>query len=250
MPELKKDEKKDEKTQKDTKNINTADTNTTEKQNSVSTATNGDTVLTAPPGCLLFYDKDKVPYTNESIIQGIVKHSTIVMGYGGFDFEGGGIISAGGTWPQMVQKMGKWYEANIHTYQGTTYKKPQCAKSWFKGPLGYNVGDDCSGYVCACLHGIGAMSTGTHWSSSSFTTDSSVEEQLKKAGFVKIPWSFESRRPYDIQTKCGHVEIYAGVDANGSHRSWGWGWIHDTSHGGMPAKIDRTKYTYIFRKTS
>lgn len=209
--------------------------------------------LKVPEGCKLFYDKDKTPYTNESIIQGIINHSSISgNNFSGFGFNNG-TINANGSWPQMVQKMGKWYELNIHTYQGTTYKKPQTTKSWYNGPLGYKVGDDCSGFVCACLHGINAMDTGTHWSSTQFTTANYVEDQLKKAGFVKLPWSFESRQPWDIQTKCGHVEIYAGVDANGRHKSWGWGSVHDgcNGHPAMPANISRNaKYTYIFRKTS
>ena len=177
----------------------------------------------------IFFDKDGHKYTNETILEGIQNNIKIVRGGFGGSFDG--------SWASAVQEMGKWYESNVHTYsQG---ERTEC-------PLvdNYGVRHDCSGYVCACLWLFGALPKGQFYQSAGFTTDANLASTLESKGFVGGTYSVSEVKPYDIISYCGHVEIYAG---NG--KSWAWGNVHDTEHGGLPCgTAAKTKYQKIWRR--
>lgn len=185
------------------------------------------------------------------------------------------LVSSGGypsgpgsnsTWAKAVQSMGKWYEANIHTYQNRTppnsgsgsRKMYNCAVGDWKG----KVADDCSGFVSACLQYFGVFKSGFIPSSAGFTRGSDVASALSSKGFTKLAYSWDAVQPYDIISynngKSGHVEILA--EKANSPKSWGWGSVHDgkTYEGKtrdiMPAKTgDKPKgttYTTIWRYTA
>ena len=170
------------------------------------------------------------------------------------------------TWAKAVQSMGKWYQANVHTYQSNTppskgsgsRRMYNCSVGDWKG----KVADDCSGFVSACLQYFGAFKSGFIPSSAGFTKGSDVASALSSKGFTKLAYSWDAVQPYDIISynngKSGHVEILA--EKASSPKSWGWGSVHDgQTYGGktrdiMPAKTgDKPKgttYTTIWRYTT
>lgn len=162
------------------------------------------------------------------------------------------------TWPQVVQTLGKWYQANIHTYWGSRSKPrahntPQC----FNSPYG-PVWDDCTGFCSTCLQVFGIFKKGKYngtysgiggqrFGSSDFASRNSMcGRLLMKGGFACLPFSWAAVRPYDIISvyRPGghhHAEIYYGK-INGRDYSYGWGNVHDgiNGHAGMPHPT--TKY--------
>ena len=165
------------------------------------------------------------------------------------------------TWAKAVQTMGKWYEANIHTYQNRTppAKGSGTRKMYDCSLVNGKVGDDCSGFVSACLQYFGVFKNGFIPSSYGFTYGSDVASILQKNKFTKINYSWDKVQPYDIisynNNGKGHVEILA---EKGEHpKSWGWGSVHDgkTYEGKtrdvMPAKTGNKPkgetYTTIWR---
>lgn len=174
-------------------------------------------------------------------------------------------------WEDCVMLMGFWYEKNIHTYQlgRQCYTGGPC--NLFPDPFSnHTVRDDCTGYVCACILLYTAtiiykhdeelankIFKGFSWAPSSelwSTKDSPAQKTTELAGFEIIPFSLESLQPFDIVMgnmkngvcKGHHGEIYAGTFDN-KRRSWGWGSVHDESHGGMPAGFVNYTYDWIFR---
>ena len=115
------------------------------------------------------------------------------------------------SWSNVVQTVGKWYEANIHDYNQGGYSKCSIANTG-------NVRHDCSGYVSACLRAAGIISPTTMYRSGDFLANGSAASALKRAGFVPMRYSLANCKPYDIIAYNGHVEIYAGK-MNGSDRS-------------------------------
>lgn len=178
----------------------------------------------------IFEDDDGVKYTNESLFSAI---------YHCCD----GTYGAGGDWAICVQKMGQWYVANIHDYN-------QGALSECSLLNGRKVRHDCSGYTTACLWLFGAL-LDEIWPppSKSYTYDERIAQKLTSAGFIKLPFSFTSVKPFDIMTYDGHVEIYNGF-VNNKHTSWAWGACHDMAHGGLPCGTAAIKrgYDVIWRK--
>lgn len=167
--------------------------------------------------------------------------------------SGAGFCGAvNGNWLATVTNMGKWYEANIHTYQTGTDGRAHGKKGWYRCPIiNANVADDCSGFVQACLLAFGVKC------SPITTTDMNGEAFMKlmeSAGFIHYNGIFDKNnsQPGDILCgKCGsHTEIYAG-----DGKSWGWGTIHDgkNGHRGMPSGFcDMSKrggYIHCWRKS-
>lgn len=147
------------------------------------------------------------------------------------------------SWSNVVQTVGKWYEANIHDYNQGGYSKCSIANTG-------NVRHDCSGYVSACLRAAGIISPTTMYRSGDFLANGSAASALKRAGFVPMRYSLANCKPYDIIAYNGHVEIYAGK-MNGSDRSWSWGSCHDGRNGrvGMPAYMAaKTRYVTMWRQ--
>lgn len=169
------------------------------------------------------------------------------------------------TWPDIVQKLGKWYQANIHTYWGSRSKprahnSPQC----FNSPYG-PTWDDCTGFCSTCLQVFGVFKKGKYdgtysgqggqrFGSSDFARrDSPCGKLLIKGGFTCLPFSWSTVRPYDIisvYVKGGnhHAEIYYGK-INGVDYSYGWGNVHDgiNGHPGMPHPSVKYNYQLIWR---
>ena len=165
----------------------------------------------------------------------------------------------GSEWAVAVQKMGAWYQANVHTYQSvccSNLKTGRSKKSYACDLVnGDPVFDDCSGFVTACLKYFG-VSTNKNYSytSNDFTsTDKSQKcyKALTDAGFTRMEYSYAQLKPFDIIAKNGHVEIYYGKGQDGIHRSYSWGNTHDglahtcnvkkgKNHDVMPSKCTRT----------
>jgi hypothetical protein len=174
-----------------------------------------------------------------------------------------------GNWVDIVKFVGKWYEENIHTYQGSVTKTPNFGNMMYDYEINNNkikVRDDCSGFVTACvlsyilpnnllkdnfelqkiiLSWATSPPSSKVWDSiSNNTADvNNLKKVMESLEFEEIPYSFEKIQPFDIiagnDSASGnfhHTEIYAGND-NGVEKSWSWGNIHDKSHGGMPAKF-------------
>lgn len=177
------------------------------------------------------------------------------------------------SWPDTVKFIGRWYEENIHTYQGGP--PTDLSKCIYDFNFGFikTIRDDCSGFVTCCLlvyilindilkdinsfENNGELKTTlekiVEWSPSSAIWDTiqnktSDSENFKKLmefiGFEEIKYDFSIIQPFDIiagndvinNGKFHHVEIYAGKK-NNKHFSWAWGSVHDKDHGGMPAKF-------------
>lgn len=130
------------------------------------------------------------------------------------------------SWAKAVQSMGKWYEANIHTYGHT--EKYECPL------IGVKVRDDCSGYVSACLQYFGVFKKGFNPRSGQFAFGENVASILKSKGFTRLDYSWSAVQPYDIIAYDGHVEVLA--QKGNAPRAWGWGNVHDcrNGHGCMP----------------
>ena len=131
------------------------------------------------------------------------------------------------AWNNVVQTVAKWYQTNVHDYNQGKYT--QCGIS--------NCGmvrHDCSGYVSACLRAAGIIKTTQIFRSGDFVGSGSAATALRKAGFIQLPYSKTNVRPFDIIALNGHVEIFAGV-IGGKMKSYSWGNVHDTAHGGMPS---------------
>ena len=130
------------------------------------------------------------------------------------------------AWNNVVQTVAKWYQTNVHDYNQGKYT--QCGIS--------NCGmvrHDCSGYVSACLRAAGIIKTTQIFRSGDFVGSGSAATALRKAGFIQLPYSKTNVRPFDIIALNGHVEIFAGM-VGGKMKSYSWGNVHDTAHGGMP----------------
>ena len=165
------------------------------------------------------------------------------------------------TWSEVVTKVGKWYEANVHTYQGTRNKPRKNHPVEYKSPYG-SVWDDCTGYVSSCLQIFGVFKKGERYGSEGFGLASCAdfkrcEKSLLKGGFVRLPFSWATVRPFDIISvfegrgagQKHHAEIYAGK-INGKDYSWSWGSIHDkiVKPGvGMPCPSAKYAYRWIWR---
>ena len=192
-------------------------------------------------GVEIFEDENHQMYTKQRFFEGLIAMCNGSMfGFGGFN----------GDWLSTIQQMGKWYESNIHTYQGTT-EKPRQGKKWYMCPLiNDKVADDCSGFVQACLRYFGV-------SCPSITTATMQENQfnsmMENAGFKHFTGLFNpsNLQPGDIICGKGqtHTEIYAG-----ENKSWSWGSIHDGQgkNSGMPCqfcKLDKKGgYIHCWRK--
>jgi hypothetical protein len=168
-------------------------------------------------------------------------------------------------WPDVVKFVGKWYEENIHTYQGSMTDDADGSNILlYEFELDSNntitVRDDCTGFVTACvlvyifnnglfesldgdlqdvvLSWFTNAPTSDVWDSKSNTTKN--VENLRKImialDFEELDYTFETIQPFDIMSgnkpsagNFHHAEIYAGED-NGVHKSWAWGSIHDGSY--------------------
>jgi len=169
-----------------------------------------------------------------------------------------------GSWLNAVETMGKWYEANVHTYQGTSSGAESCkGKHFYECPLltrsDRKVADDCSGFVKACLQYYGIKEIDHIWlTTANMQPGSEFDKVIQKAGFQYMPYSKEDRKPGDIM--CGpassHTEIFAG-NIGGKAKSWSWGNIHDGIHSrnkhisGLPCgtaeKANSKEYKHIWR---
>lgn len=199
-----------------------------------------------------------------------MKDCGTVLSENGFDMD---VAMAGerptGKWPESCDAMAKWYEQNVHTYQGSIVKKPRPGRKNYECPLVTDgpVQDDCSAFVSACLRAFGLTGFGNQ-SSYSFTHSQAIADKLAQAGFKKMAFSREALTPYDIVTvnipnSHHHVEIYLG-EINGRKKAYGWGSVHDgrakpnSSDGecsncgtfqGMPCSYNDWTYNYIYRYT-
>lgn len=170
--------------------------------------------------------------TKDDIINGLLRFANAT-----------GIDGTGGRWAHAVKAVAEWYVANIHEYSQS--------KTVYCNLIDKDVRCDCSGFVGACLWKYGALQD-VNWSfgSSAYTSGDDVKDKLKDAGFEKMPFSWDTVKPFDIIAYTGHVEIYNGV-VNGCHTSWSWGSVHDESHGGLPCKTSHVSggYDVIYRNT-
>jgi hypothetical protein len=151
------------------------------------------------------------------------------------------------NWLDAVRKMAEWYQNNVHTYQTGTNGKAHNKRGWYFCPyVKQKVGDDCSGFVTACLWLHGVPLNFAPSSAGYISPDNDTLKKLTTAGFKKIPYNAQAERVGDINCKKGHIEIVA---PNG--KAYSWGNIHDGRNGrpGMPCPAAfRGRYTYVWRK--
>lgn len=183
-------------------------------------------------------NSQKVNYKNRLIGSPIYMQG----GGGGAPVDG---AAFSGSWNDACTKMGKWYEQNIHTYQGTR-EKPRAGRHWYDCPLiNRKVQDDCSAFVWAVLQLFKPnIFTERSWGPtcvqySLHNGETWLTKQLREAGFNVYQFSKANTRPGDIINGAkangagglGHVEIYTG-----GNKSWSWGSVHDGQGGkqGMP----------------
>lgn len=189
-------------------------------------------------GVEVFEDEENKKFTKQKLFESLI---------GMFNGTMFGMGMINGNWMSAVEEMGKWYESNIHTYQGGTSGHASGSKKWYMCPLVNNtVADDCSGFVQACLMYYGIQCP-------SITTATMQQTQfinmMENAGFTHYIGLFDQNnlQPGDIICGSGssHTEIYAG---NG--KSWAWGNIHDgqNGHTGMPCYFYKRHYTHCWRK--
>lgn len=151
------------------------------------------------------------------------------------------------TWTDSVKQMAGFYQANVHTYQGTLAKPRKGRRAYSCPLLGGNVYDDCSGFTSACLQLMGVFPRSYAPTSGYFADpNGKVSSYLRKAGFSPYPYNINSVQPFDIIALNGHVEVYAGK-IGGSMKSYSWGNIHDLSRGGMPSYMSKDNYKLIWR---
>ena len=203
------------------------------------------------PGLSIYKDTNGNRYTKQKLFESIYFFNSGTFGLGGNP----------GTWFACVEEMGKWYEHNIHTYQhSTSASEPIKGKKFYICPLltrgNKQVGDDCSGFVKACIQYFGIEEMDHVWvCTASMQPGSEFDKILRKNGFQYMIYSKETRQPGDII--CGsantHTEIYAG-QLGGRNKSYSWGNIHDgistrkqKTPQGMPCGTSEQQYKHIWR---
>ena len=206
------------------------------------------------PSSIIINDKPNdinIRYKNRLIT------TPIEMGSSG-DAMSNGSGNLPGDWWGIVQKMGAWYQQNVHTYQGTR-EKPRSGRKAYPCDLlgGKNVFDDCSSFVTACVLAMGVQKEAWYkWApcTSSMQVGSDWDQTLRANGWQYIPFNSSILKPGDIY--CGppatHVEICAGPG-----KQYGWGSVHDGQGGkpGMPCGTPTNylthgkPYQHIWRKT-
>lgn len=186
------------------------------------------------------------------------------------------------SWPEIVKWMGRWYEENIHTYQGNGSGNMMHNFGMENGIIS-NVRDDCTGFITSCvllyisfnidvqikiannkrleniIVQMNNFPPGSALWDSVYNKDNIETQKIKELmltiGFEELKYDPNKIQPFDIIVgnsggEFHHGEIYAGYTM-GNHYSWSWGNIHDKSHGGMPAKsvsIDKPNcYNTIWR---
>ena len=180
-------------------------------------------------------------------------------GYGGgtesATFTLNGLSGYNTEWQKAVYIMKSWFERNVHEYkQATTFSG--CT---ILGNPGF-YRKDCSGFVSACLalYGVPVYDPTKKGSwppaSAAYTQNGGyVEKIMLSNGFSKLPFpGLDKVQPFDIMTKDGHIEIYAGQGL-----SYSWGRVHDlktpigrsTKQTGMPSYTAKMNYAYIYRCT-
>lgn len=172
-------------------------------------------------------------------------------GYSGYTLTG--MSGYDSPWAKAVYVIKSWFERNVHEYK-------QCKIFTGLTLLG-GVGayrKDCSGFVGACLvfYGVPVYNPNSAKSyppaSAEYTANGGATEKiLLSNGFQKLPFpGFNAVQPFDIMTRNGHIEIYAG---NGM--SYSWGRCHDlntpigknSTQKGMPSYTAKDNYAYIYR---
>lgn len=174
--------------------------------------------------------QQKIEYKNRLIA------NPITIGGG----SSGDNLALSGDWLSIVDQIGKWYQQNVHTYQGTTAKPRNPSMNLDIPGIG-KCRDDCSGFVTACVLALFKQKGGpdkSNWHSwapntATMQPGSDWDRTLQANGFKYMPFNQSMLQPGDIY--CGgpstHVEICAGQG-----RQYGWGSIHDgiNGHQGMP----------------
>ena len=153
------------------------------------------------------------------------------------------------SWVNCVSTMGKWYQANVHTYQNCydiRHQENRHRRRYACSLMnGATVFDDCSAFVWACLQYFGVQPG--YITTAKMQPGSKYDQAVQEAGFQYMPYNKSILIPGDII--CGgpetHTEIWAG-----DNKSWSWGFIHDgiNGHEGMPCRFSsRTSYRHIWR---
>lgn len=151
------------------------------------------------------------------------------------------------SWSEIVTYVGKWYGNNVKTYQGTSSNdSPNLGKHYYKMPYNntiYNVADDCSGFVGACLKVFGVFPMGFDTCCANIMRKNGPEQtKLINAGFSIYPWAKNKLKPFDIMVNSHHTAIYY---TNG--KCWDWGNArYRGTHGGMPISY-LPNYSIIIR---
>lgn len=135
-------------------------------------------------------------------------------------------------WLKKCEEMGKWFVSNINTYQGNTDGHYDGSRKGYKCDLvGVSVGDDCSGFISACLAYANFIdpskaSYSSAPASTSFLSGGDMVKVLENAGWTHYSTGgkgFEWKAG-DIAAISGHVELVVSVDGD-TMKHFGWGTI-------------------------
>lgn len=177
----------------------------------------------------------------------ITMESVLFCRHGGFIYPiNSGYIEgpeAYETWSELVNEVGQWYLNNVSTYCYMTSGEIKAAggPSTDRGRKGYgcdlegnlngfNVYDDCSGFVWACLVQGGYFDSSTEvFQSTLYRPDESAAPHMKEAGFEwysGAEMKGEELQIGDILVKKGHIEIFKEFDNDGVMWAWTWGNVY------------------------
>ena len=159
-----------------------------------------------------------------------------------------------GSWVSACENMWVWYCDNIRTYTGSTDGHTfSGVRDYYSCSLlnGTVVGDDCSGFVAACLGYANLVGTGTYGTGSpnSKWYANKNNSTLLQNFNCYTPADYDSGRYIpqvgDILAYEGHVEIIGLLGSKNG--SWSWGRVPDASVLSSHSTVNRASdlRTYI-----
>lgn len=160
-------------------------------------------------------------------------------------------VGSASDWVDAIKKMGSWYSNNVNTYQGGPDNKHASGRKYYNCPLvNGKVGDDCSGFVSACLKFYKIEVGDIH--TASMQPGSKFDKTLRANGFQYLAFNKSILKAGDIMCSGpdGHTSICGGM-INGKLRFYDWGNNRNKTRGGLPCGyIESTKHPYkhIWRK--
>jgi hypothetical protein len=157
-------------------------------------------------------------------------------------------VGSASDWVDAIKKMGNWYSNNVNTYQGGPDNKHARGRKYYNCPLvNGKVGDDCSGFVSACLKFYKIEVGDIH--TASMQPGSKFDKTLRANGFQYLAFNKDILKAGDIMCTgpSGHTSICGGM-IGGKMRFYDWGNNRNKTRGGLPCGYISSNYKHIWRK--